>query len=673
MTSNNWQNLSLQDLEKAVQHHNRLYWIENNPEISDPEFDRMVERLRELDPDSPMLHAIGPAGAVDEVASALDEALDPELEKCVHDPPMLSLDKCYDEATLLKWFEKFEGQAVATPKIDGVAASIRYDADGNFLLAATRGNGSVGEIVTDNVRQIVGLPLKVDIPNLEVRGEAYMPVSVFEKHFKDVYLSPRNLTAGALKLKDASRVAQYQIHFFAYDMLAPALDGEIQTEIDKLKRLHAMGFEAAAAEVVHDDALQAAFDQLEAMRAELRYETDGVVFKTNLISEQRRLGHTAHHPRYAIAYKFQGDADISTLREVHWSVSRTGAINPVGIVDPVTLSGAVVTRVSLHNLAIMEQLGGEQGLHLNSKVLMMRRGGVIPNLERVLETGDILVEIPTHCPGCGQETYRQNDFLYAHHAQDCRSARIKQIEHFASVMELKGFGPKLLEALYDARFITEPADFYTLTVEQMCSIERVGPKLAERQVNRIAQKREVPVETFLRALGIDELGRHVSKILATHFQSLDEILAVQPEQLAEIPTIGDIIAQKVTDGLQTHRVLIDDLLQHIQLIFPAPQPEDAQLDETENTSPLYKKSVLFTGALESMKRSEAAALVEARGGSTPSSVVRTLDYLVIGDADFEKFQSGWRSSKLKQAEQYNAQGGNIQIIGEQAFLKLLDN
>ncbi|MBA2661114.1 MAG: NAD-dependent DNA ligase LigA [Bradymonadaceae bacterium] len=665
MTLNDWETMTLQQLEEAVQYHNRKYWVDDSPEISDPEFDKMVEALRERAPDSAVLDAIGPAGA------GIEE-LDPSLEKCPHDPPMLSLDKCYDEATLVRWFEKFEGAAITTPKIDGVAASIRYDSKGRFCLAATRGNGVLGEVITENVRHIVGLPTQVDVPNLEVRGEAYMPISVFDEHFKEAYLSPRNLTAGALKLKDPTRVAGYDIHFFAYD----AIGLDVSTESEKLERLAAMGFETAPAELIEHDDLQEAFDRVAAKRSSLAYETDGVVYKADSIAEQVRLGHTAHHPRYAIAYKFQGDVGDSVLREVHWSVSRTGAINPVGIVDPVKLTGAIVTRVSLHNLSIMENLGGEGGLRLNSRVLMMRRGGVIPNLEKVLEAGDVPVELPTECPGCGAQTYRQNDVLFAHHKDDCRSARLKQIEHFAVVMEIKGFGPKVLEALYDDGIVTEPADFFALTVEALCSLDRVGLKLAEKLVARAQERRTIRADIFLRALGIDELGKHVSKILISHFDSIEAILNVTPEELAAIHTIGEVIARKVTDGLAINRLVIEDLVNTVNLVFPPTRPADADGDDEESVnsfSALSKKSVLFTGTLEAMKRSDAMAQVEALGGTSPSSVVRDLDYLVIGDADMEKFNQGWRSSKLKKAEQFNAQGGDIKIIGESEFLSLLKN
>lgn len=647
-----WSALSLDDLERAVRFHNHAYWIDNNAVIPDEEFDKLVEALRVRAPASEVLSAIGPAGA--DVPGAVD------ADKVRHEPPMLSLDKCYDEETLLKWFGKFEGRVIVSPKVDGVAGSIRYDTDGRLTLGATRGNGVLGEDITENVRRIVNLPERINKGPLEVRGEAYMPLDIFRSKFQQDYSSPRNLTAGALKQKDPEKTADFEVHFFAYDAVGPTFDSEHQ----KMEWLADQGFTPVETEIVTIDALQDAYDAILERRNRLNFDTDGVVYKVDDTVEQERMGHTAHHPRFAIAYKFQGDSGQSVLREVHWSISRTGAINPVGIVDPIDLSGATVTRCSLHNLAIMEKLGGEGGLTLNSQVLMVRRGGVIPHLEKVIEPGDSAVEIPTQCPFCGAPTFRESDVLQADHAADCRGSRLKQIEHFADVLEIKGFGPRLIEALYEAGFVSEPADFFTLTVDQLTSLDRVGEKLAKKLIGRIDARRTVRVETFLRSLGIDELGNHVSKILARHYNSLDEILSVTANELSAIHTIGDVIAETVTSGFTARRQDIEDLTGHLKLEFPTPEDDTSQ-------GPLAGISFLFTGALESMTRKEAQEKVRDGGGETPSSVTQDLNFLVIGDADLERFNDGWRTSKLKKAESYREKGRDIEIIGESRFLELI--
>ncbi|AWV88105.1 DNA ligase (NAD+) [Bradymonas sediminis] len=663
--SSSWDKLSVSELEDAVAHHNRLYWVENNAEISDPEFDRLVEALRQKSPDSPILTAIGPAGAGLEEAAVQADALH-DAHQVLHNPPMLSLDKCYDEETLLKWFDKFEGDVLVSPKVDGVAMCVRYGANGELLLAATRGSGRVGELITENAKQVGGVPHKVDAAGIEVRGEAYMPLSVFRADFAADYANPRNLTAGALKLKDAQAAKAYGIRFFAYDVLGVEFD----TELEKMRWLAELGFDPVGSTIVSKDELQQNFERIDASQAHADFQMDGVVYRANLREEQLRLGYTGHHPRYSIAYKFQGDFGESTLREVHWNVSRTGAINPVGIVDPVTLSGAVVTRASLHNLAIMETLGGEQGLTLNSRVLMTRRGGVIPHLEKIIEAGEQPVTIPTECPGCGAPTYREADVLCADHLPGCRAERVRQLEHFASHMEIKGLGPKLLEQLYDSGLVSDPSDFYTLTREELTSLERVGTKTADTLLERIDQRRRVRAEHFLRALGINELGRHVSELLVETYPSLDAILAVPVEELVAIPTIGEVIAEHVTKGLAQKAELIESLRSKIELVFPEPKSESDA--DAPSDSPVAGRSFLFTGTLESMTRSEAQKRVRALSGDTPSSVLKSLDYLVIGDADYEKFEGGWRSGKLKKAERYNSEGSAISIIKETDFLALVD-
>lgn len=654
-TSTDWDSMSVEQLETAVKYHNAKYWVDNATEISDPEFDRLVEKLREKAPDSEVLDAIGPAGAGVETAS--------DLPKIHHDPPMLSLDKCYDEDTLVKWFGKFEGDALVSPKIDGVAVCIKYDEEGKLMLAATRGDGTSGELITDNVKSIVDVPHTISEGPLEFRGEAYMPREVFNRKFAADHMSPRNLAAGALKRKDGSKTADYEIYFYCYDVVGKEFD----SEVEKFAFAKSEGFTPVPGELVEHSTLQSTYDRYAAERPTWNYETDGVVYKVNTTALQEAMGRTSHHPRFAIAYKFQGDSGQSTLLGIEWSVSRTGSINPVGLVEPVELSGAMVARVSLHNLAIMEGLGGEDGLYLNSTVLMMRRGGVIPNLEKVLEQGDELVEIPAECPMCGGETYRKGDFLFAHHNEDCSTMKVRQMAHYTKIMEMKGFGQKILEQLYDEGLVLELADFYRITAKDLEGLDRMGEKSAQNLIEQVQQRSKVPVTLFLRAFGIHELGKHVSKILAQTYDSMDEIFAMTSEDLAAIHTIGEVIAKSVVDGLAERKEEIEKILTFVEVIFP-----DKTASATPTAATLFSgKKVLFTGTLVAMTRKDAQKQVESYGGEAPGSISKDLSYLVIGDADLERFKTGWRSSKLKKAEKYNDDGGAIAIIGETEFAELL--
>lgn len=653
--------MSLETLEAQVKHHNYLYWVDNAPEISDPLFDQLVERLRELAPDSPILDAIGAEGAGDLVD---DDTLG-WGDKIEHARPMLSLGKAYDEETVAKWFDKFEGGAVASPKVDGIACSIRYAPNGSLELAATRGNGVRGDVITENARRIADIPHSVEASDIEVRGEVYMELSVFKEHFAATFANPRNTTAGGVKQKDPTKTADYRLRFFAYDLLGE----DHATESAKFARLAQLGFNPVPITPVSRDAVQTTFDAFVDDRYNLDYETDGVVFRANSVLEQERLGHTAHSPRYAIAYKYQGESGKSVLREVFWSVSRTGAINPVAIVDPVNLSGATVTRASLHNLDFLEKLGAKIG----ATVMMVRRGGVIPYVEKVVENGDTDIVVPTTCPCGAGPTERRADFLYctgSSSARGCRAVNLGLLKHYVDAIEVKGFGPKVLEQVYDKGLATEPADLYTLAPAQLIPLDRMGQTLADKLVDNIQSARSLPLATFLRALGIGDLAKFASKELAKHFKTLHAVRTAKRETIAAIHGLGDITADAIVTGLEEKKDVVERLLQYVTVQEDTTAAEEAA-DADAPAGPLSDTSFLFTGTLESMKRKDAQTRVRDAGGTTPDSVVSELDYLVIGDADLAKFQGGWRSSKLKKAEKLIEKGSKLKIIGETQFLGML--
>ncbi|MFH1531542.1 MAG: hypothetical protein ABIK09_12510 [Pseudomonadota bacterium] len=390
--------LAVEDLERLVEYHDYQYWVLDKPAIDDEAYDLLVRRLMDLAPASEVLERVGGNRGAPTLG-----------DKVEHAQPMLSLDKCYTAAEFGQWLELLRGvlpgagppvsgwEMMLTPKIDGVAASLRYGDDGRLALAATRGNGRVGEDFTVNARLIPDIPWQVDLPGLEVRGEVYMRRSVFEAKYADQFANPRNLTAGTLKQKESSRNQILDLAFFAYD--ARGLD--VASEAEKYERLAALGFAPPEPrQVVTASAVAAAFEALLADRAAWDFDVDGVVVKVMDVALHEVLGATAHHPRNAIAFKFQGDTGFSVLREVHWNVSRTGRITPVSIVDPVLLSGANVSRCSLHNISIFRA----HGLRIGDRVQVTRWGGVIPNLEASLGGGDAIVEIPRRCPSCDRET-----------------------------------------------------------------------------------------------------------------------------------------------------------------------------------------------------------------------------------------------------------------------------
>lgn len=647
------QAMSVEELEKELQHHNHLYWDLNQPEISDYDYDRLVERLKEQRPDSPLLRALGP-GEVGRFGAVV-----------THAAPMLSLDKCYSDDDLISWASKFDGEIMVTPKMDGIASSLRYDDKGRLTLAATRGDGIQGDDITMNARTIKDIPAKVKAASIEVRGEIYMRLSTFAG-FAEQFSNPRNLAAGAIKHKDPARCRDYKLSFAAYDLHG----AELKTEKDKLARLVELGFPPIEHQLVDHGGLRQAYEHFATTRASLDFEIDGVVFKTNRVAEQQRLGATAHHPRYGMAYKFQGDSGTTTLAAVEWSVARSGAITPVAHIEPVTLSGASVSRASLHNAGYLKKLE-LLGKPVGAKLVVTRRGGVIPHVEFVAEQATVakgekrdVIAFPTTCPSCGGPVRQEGDFLYCAEPQDCRDARISAVAHYCGTLDILGFGDKLLANAYDEGALRTPVDLYTLTEEKLLKLERVGPKLAKKLVKEVDDRRELDLATFLRALGIEDLGRHVAEILQDKYGMLDRVRKVTAEELSTIHTIGTEIARSVVAGLKRKAELIDALLEHVKIAKPAAKP--AAGEQAGGGGALAGKSFVFTGTLLASDRKTAQKKVVALGGEAPDGVTKTLHYLVIGDGAEER-----KSGKQVKAEKYIAEGAPLKIITESDFLKMI--
>ena len=638
--------LSEAELEAAIVEHNRKYWELNAPEITDAEFDLLVRELTARNPDSPVLARV-PSSTI-------------TGDKVRHGAPMLSLDKCYTAEELDKWFARFDGTAIATQKIDGLAVSLRYDGRGRLALAATRGDGETGELVTANMLVVGGVPAQVAAANIEVRGEAFMPVSTFNARYAEAFANPRNLAAGALKQKDPAKTEAYGLHFLAYDLQG---DPTIATEADEMERLRSLGFTVSPYEVCARGEGQAAFERLAATRQDLDYETDGIVFKINDLALQHGLGNTAHHPRGAVAYKYQGESGASTLTGIEWSVSRTGAINPVALIAPVFLSGVTVSRVSLHNLSIMAKLAGEQPLAVGAQVAVTRRGGVIPHIESVVRAGEGPALVPpATCPSCGAPTEIREDILVAEHAPTCTGAASRRLLHVASALDLDGFGPKLIEQLFAAGLIAEPADFYALDAAKLTSLERLGEKTSTNLLASIEARRTLRFASFLNALGAPEVGEQLSRDLEGHFESLPALLDASADQLTAIPGVGPRVSASILGFVAENRPWIERLAACVSLIWP---PKSAA------TGPLAGKKFVFTGSLASMSREAAQEQVRSLGGATPSSVSGEVDFLVVGDADYDKMLAGKVSSKLKKAMALREAGGRILIVPERDFLPML--
>ncbi|MFH1131411.1 MAG: NAD-dependent DNA ligase LigA [Pseudomonadota bacterium] len=625
--------LTIDQLEQEVRHHNRLYWDEDAPEISDYDYDRLARRLKELAPDSSVLKEMGPRTRFG--------------EEVVHSVPMLSLDKCYTDGDLETWAEKFDSDVIVTPKMDGIAACLRYGDLGRLVLAATRGDGISGDDITANAISIRDIPRKLPKKNIEVRGEIYMRRSVFAG-YQEQFSNPRNLAAGAIKHKDPERCAAYELSFAAYDLL----NSELSTEKSKLEELVKMGFAPVEYKQVDKTGIRYGYEYFANAREKLDFEIDGVVFKVNSVTEQQSLGSTAHHPRYAMAYKFQGDSANTVLNGVEWSVARSGAITPIAIIEPVFLSGAAVARASLHNAGQISKLG----LSIGAEVMVTRRGGVIPHVECVSKPGHSPVVLPTDCPSCGEQVVQQGDFFYCPYPFKCRDVIIGTVAHFCSVVDIQGFGEKILTEAFDKGLLSTPADLYELTENDLLRLERVGKKLAAKLMEQVDEHRQMELAIFLRALGIQEMGKHVSGILQNRFRTIEKIRQVGIEELAGIHSIGETIAKNVVDGLAEKKELIDRLLDHIAI----------EAEKGEGVGIFAGKSFVFTGKLLSLDRKTAQKMVKEHGGETPNGISQKLNFLVVGDG-----KEGQKSGKQIKTEKIIAEGGEIKIISESEFLKMI--
>jgi DNA ligase (NAD+) len=664
-------------LEALIRRTNREYWEDNAPTIPDSLYDRLVETLRRLQPDNAVLEELGeavPSGPVIDAEATHDIPPEQRLGAPVrHTRAMLSLDKCYAADDLVAWASKFEGEILVMPKMDGVACSLRYDAKGKLFLAATRGSGTEGEDITANALDVADIPalLRPDKAHegnlaIEVRGELFMKLSTFQR-YAEQYSNPRNLTAGAIKHKERGKTRAYTLSFFAYDVLGR----EFVDERQKFELLQSLGFAAEEFEFVARDALPDAFERWSKRRATLDYEIDGVVYRAASVVEQTRLGSTGHHPRWSIAFKFQGDSGTTVVEDIVWSVSRTGVITPVALFKPIELSGAQISRASLHNLNRFDELGLSHGAIIE----VTRRGGVIPNVERMIEPGpdDQRFTIPTHCPACNGEVERrkkrEGEFLWCKQPDQCVSARLGELLHFVKVVDIQGFGPKVVQQAVDAGLLSSPADFYKLRVEDLEGLDRLGRKTAQNLIGQVEAHASIELPVFLQSLGIEHLGKQNAVVLAENFRTLAKVRALCREDLLEVRGFKDAIADAICKGLEDRSELIGALLAHVTVV-DLPEGEAAAAASPSTPSGAGKlggKSFLFTGALEAFTRKEAEDKVTTHGGVNAAGVSKTLDYLVVGAG------KGAKSSKQKKAEQLLAGGAAVQIIGEQDFLAMIEN
>jgi DNA ligase (NAD+) len=652
----------LEDLREKLHHHEYLYYVLDQPEITDAEYDRMMRRLKELETAHPEL--VTPDSPTQRVGGKAREG----FVKVAHSSPLLSLDNALNEEEMRAFDQRvrelLKGEPfeyVAELKLDGLSMAVHYQ-NGVMTRAITRGNGQVGEDVTENARTIRTLPLRVKskLPAFEVRGEALITLQAFERmnarqveHGLAPFANPRNAAAGSLRALEPALTASRKLDYSAYFLL---VDGQFYLErhAESLEELSKMGFKVNS----HwkrcaglDDVLEF-YRNWEARRASLAYEIDGVVVKVDSVPQQRQLGWTAKAPRWAIAFKFPAHQEETVIENIGVQVGRTGALTPVAHLKAVSISGVTVTRATLHNEDEIARLGVEIG----DTVLVERSGDVIPKVVRVVKQGADRhpFHMPKHCPVCGGEIVREEGEAASRCINTNCPARLKEsVRHFAArgVMDIDGMGDVLVDQLVNRGAVKSVADIYDLTVEQLMDLDRMGQKSAEKVWRNIDGSRKQLLPRVLNGLGIPFVGERTAQILAETFGSLDAIAASDEETLQQAEEVGPKVSQSIRQFFHEprNRELVERLRQ-AGLTFTHAIKE-------KTVGRLEGKVFVLTGTLPNLTREDAKQRIEAAGGKVTGSVSKKTDYVVAGEDP---------GSKLDKA---NSLG--VAVIGEPELLALL--
>ncbi len=660
-------------LREELQRHERLYYQEAKPEITDREFDRLMAELAAIEEEHPELRA------ADSPTQRVGGEPTEGFEQVEHQPAMLSLDNTYDHDELEEWVGRLERllpdteiDFVCELKVDGVSLSLLYE-DGVLIEAATRGNGRVGDLVTVNARTIRTLPLRLPAgapARLRVRGEVFIPRSAFRKlneereaAGEELYANPRNTTAGTIRLLDSRDTARRPLEITCYELVQQPGAGERVSHADGLKTLSRLGLPVSRdwrrceslGEVV------AFCDDWQEKRGELDFEIDGVVVKVDDPELRDRLGATAKAPRWAVAFKFAAEQAVTEVRAISPQVGRTGAVTPVAELEPVLVAGTTVRRATLHNYEDLKRKDVRRG----DAVLIEKGGDIIPKVVSVFEERrgpeSQRFEPPTECPVCGEKLYQpEEEALLRCVNAACPAVVREAIRHFASrnAMDIEGMGDWLVGELVGGNLVRDPADLYGLTVEQLADLRktndaRLGEKAAARTVASLEESKGRSLSRLIYALGIRFVGDSKAALLARRFGTIEALAAASAEELEEVEDIGSRIAESVRAFFDSERN--QDLLRRLEdagLRFEEEQTEAEAAD-----GPLDGRTFVLTGTLSGMTRNEAAARITALGGKVTGSVSGRTDFLVAGEK---------AGSKLRKAEQLG-----VEVLDEAGLEELL--
>lgn len=629
----------IENLSKELEHHNHLYYIKNSPEISDYEFDTLLNNLKDLEKQYPEL--IKPDSPTQRVGGAVAEG----FNSVPHLVPMMSIDNISDEQGAYD----FDGRVkrvleitedveyIAEPKFDGVSASLTYE-KGLLRQGATRGNGTVGEEITANLKTIRSIPLRLKgdqkIPELiEIRGEVLYPIEAFKTLNKElaeegepVFANPRNAASGAIRQLDSSITASRPLDFYAWGV-GEVVGIEINLEQEIVEALRLWGFrvEDHIMKCENIDEAISYQKEVESARDNLPYEADGIVLKVNRKDYQRELGSTAKHPRWNIAYKFKPRQATTRINDITVQVGRVGLLTPVAELEPVKISGITIKRASLHTDDIIK----DRDIRIGDTVLIQRAGDVIPEVVMPIldkrSGNEDEFKMPDRCPSCNTSVEREGSYYYCPNLS-CPAQLKGRIKHLASrkALDIEGLGEKIIEQLMEEGFIKDMADIFYLKKADVLPLERFAEKSASNLEDEIKRSKKVSFERFINALSIRHVGERVAQILAQNYSSINDLINATEESLVEIHTIGDEIAKSIVHFFEqeTNRALVSKMLA---------SGIDIQYGEKTKISDQFDgQSFVFTGALQNMTRDEAQKLVQNHGGRATSSVTKKTRYVVVG-------------------------------------------
>lgn len=650
----------LNQLRQTLHYHGVKYYVEDSPEIPDAEYDRLMRDLMELESQHPELMSI------DSPSQRVGGAPLDGFGSVTHEIPMLSLDNAFDDGEL-ESFHKRMGDRIPSaqfdvfccePKLDGLAVSLLYE-NGVLVQAATRGDGATGENITENVRTIKAVPLKLQgegwPERIEVRGEVFMPKAGFDKlnelalkKGEKVFVNPRNAAAGSLRQLDSRITATRPLSFYAYSVGVVEGAQLSDSHYERFLQLKAWGLPMCpeTKRVNSLEEVKAYYQDILERRESLAYEIDGVVIKVDDVALQEQLGFVARAPRWAIAYKFPAQEEITVLNDVEFQVGRTGAITPVAKLEPVFVGGVTVSNATLHNADEIERLG----VMVGDTVVIRRAGDVIPQIVSVVSDRrpDSAREIvfPDACPVCKSQVERVEGEAVARCSGGlvCQAQRKEALKHFVSrkALDVDGLGEKVIEQLVDREMVETPADLFKLSAGIITVLDRMGPKSAQNVVDALNKSKDTTLARFLYSLGIREVGEATAANLASHYKTLDAVMAASHESLIEVQDIGGIVASHITAffAQEKNQAVIEQLIEQ-GVNWPAIEEKDADAPQ-----PLAGKTVVLTGSLSKLTRSEAKEALQELGAKVTGSVSKKTDILFAGEN---------AGSKLAKAQEFGVE------------------